>query len=69
MVAVVGPIWTDTALVTHGVETGGVNSGNGSVTINAVCFVARTHILTERGEMAIENLAVGDLIVTASGAH
>ena len=34
-----------------------------------VCFVTGTHILTERGEVPVESLAVGDLVVTSSGAR
>jgi hypothetical protein len=34
-----------------------------------VCFAEGTLILTPRGEVAIEELKVGDLVVTSSGAH
>jgi len=69
-----GGSYLDTALVSHGVETAGVNSGNvnngnGEVTITIVCYVAGTRILTDRGEVAVENLRVGDALVTAAGAH
>ncbi|MCJ2044243.1 Hint domain-containing protein [Methylobacterium sp. J-078] len=33
------------------------------------CFASGTLILTDRGEVAVEELAVGDTVVTASGAH
>jgi hypothetical protein len=46
----------------------GAYSGNGEVTLELVCFAAGTRIATPRGEIAIENLAVGDLVLTASGA-
>ena len=36
--------------------------------ISPVCFAQGTLILTTRGNVAVENLAVGDLVVTASGA-
>ena len=63
-----GGSYLDTALVT-GSETAGVHSGNGLVTLEPVCYVAGTRVLTERGEVAVENLAVGDRVVTASGTH
>jgi hypothetical protein len=42
-------------------------STNVPVTSAVVCFVAGTHILTERGEVPVERLHVGDRVVTASG--
>ena len=51
-------------------ETAAVNPGNGSVTIAEVpCYVSGTRLLTDCGEVAVEQLKVGDALVTASGAH
>ncbi len=63
-----GGSYLDTS-VTHRAFTAGVNSGNGSVSIEAVCYVAGTRILTDRGEVEVEKLSLGDTLVTASGAH
>ncbi len=36
---------------------------------NAPCYCTGTRILTERGPVAVEDLAIGDRVVTAAGAH
>jgi hypothetical protein len=41
---------------------------DGILTTDAPCFCPGTMILTDRGEVAVEALAVGDRVVTASGA-
>ena len=52
---------------------GELNAGAGEVVINMVCFAAGTRIRTLRGgaivDVAVEGLALGDLVVTASGEH
>ncbi|SDP89405.1 Hint domain-containing protein, partial [Phyllobacterium sp. OV277] len=50
------------------------NSGTGSITTlqvdpNVPCFTPGTLIRTERGDIAVETLDVGDMVVTASGEH
>jgi hypothetical protein len=52
-------------------ETAVFNSGNGSVSItldDAACYCRGTRIQTVRGAIAVEDLAIGDLVVTATGA-
>jgi len=52
---------------------GGTPTNAGNVTVNftrkdlVVCFVAGTKIRTPKGEMAIEDLQIGDLISTVNG--
>ena len=48
----------------------GATSGTGAVEIWAdtnPCYAAGTRVLTERGEVAVEDLAEGDMVVTLSG--
>jgi len=48
----------------------GANAGNGSLTLSLVpCYCRGTLIRTSRGEMPVEVLAIGDSVVTASGAR
>jgi len=43
-------------------------SSHGTLVEEVPCYCRGTRILADRGEVAVENLRVGDLIVTASGA-
>ncbi len=42
-------------------------NGSGGYEIAVACFLPGTRILTERGEVAIEHIAIGDRVVTLSG--
>ncbi len=53
-------------------DTGGLltlsSDGHGGTEItNVLCFLEGTHIATPTGETQVENLAIGDLILTATG--
>jgi hypothetical protein len=43
------------------------NAGGTDITLNPPCFVAGTRILTPRGEVAVELLAVGEAVITLTG--
>ncbi len=45
----------------------GAFSSGSDVWVDAVCFAAGTRVLTERGEVAIEHLAEGDMVMTLDG--
>jgi hypothetical protein len=50
---------------TNQVLTAGENAGSGKVTIDKVlCYLRGTHILTATGEVAVEHLAIGDMLAT-----
>ena len=43
------------------------NTGSGTLVLDAVCFTSGTRIATVSGAVAIEDLAVGDRVITARG--
>jgi len=49
------------------VATAGANTGNGFVTIDLVCYLSGTRIAVLEGEIPVEDLRPGDLVITASG--
>lgn len=51
---------------------GAFSASDSSTTVNATdvaCFCPGTLILTDRGDIPVEALGIGDVVVTASGAH
>ena len=51
------------------VSSFGFTTGAFGTDITTVCFCKGTQILTPEGEVGVETLAVGDLVVTAGGKH
>ena len=43
------------------------NAVDDNVSVLIECFLTGTHVLTQRGEIAVENLQIGDLVHTADG--
>lgn len=56
------PAGSDPTFVLTSDRNGGTN-----ITLAAPCFAAGTRVLTRRGEVAVEDLVVGDKVVTLSG--
>jgi hypothetical protein len=54
---------------TNQVALADTHFGNGVVTIDPVCYLRGTRILTSSGEIPVERLKVGDLVTTVSGAQ
>jgi len=44
-----------------------LNGSMATVWVDNACYVAGTHIMTEHGELAVEELAEGDMVVTLAG--
>lgn len=46
-----------------------IAAGSGAVSASVVCFAAGTMIRTPRGDVPVETLEIGDLVVTMAGEH
>ncbi len=49
------------------IQVAGPNDFGGYVQLNVECFLPGTNILTDKGEVAVEDLNIGDLVETADG--
>jgi len=61
-----GTSWVSTT-ASGALSQGSEHTGNGDVVLTPVCFCSGTLIRTSRGEVAVEDLQVGDLAVTSEG--
>ncbi len=52
---------------TNQVLVAGENTGNGFVVLTLLCFLRGTHILTATGAVCVEDLCIGDRLVTRFG--
>lgn len=50
-----------------GTTSGGTSSGGGTTSGGSACFSGNTLVVTKRGDIPIEHIAQGDLVLTASG--
>jgi hypothetical protein len=53
--------------LSNAVATAGAHGGNGFVTIDLVCYLSGTRIAVLEGEIPVEDLRPGDLVITAPG--
>jgi len=67
ILASVGPLAAGSALA-HRHRPNPPRPSPGGSGSGAACFVAGTHVLTPAGEVAIETLSVGDMVVTKDGS-
>jgi hypothetical protein len=68
--AITGTITLNGVQFTGGANQFAITTNNGDAALQAIpCFLRGTGILTDRGEIPVEALAIGDNVVTVSGAE